>query len=517
MKLLPGYRQTILSLSARKNYCLLFGWHHFILFWIGEESKQAQMGCIKCYKMKPIAFILMLIPLITGGIPAQSAADRPSSHPNIILIIIDCLRADHLGSFGYKRDTTPYLDRLSKNSLVFKETFSSAPWTKPAVASLFTSLHPNTHTAISSKKSLPLPLTTLAEVLKKNGYATYFFNGGNEFCGDEFNFNQGFDVYIGQKACDSIYSAPELTEIVLEHLPWGEKSKFFAYIHYMDLHLPYCQNRYNTLFAPPESGRFHLDQLQKITTDKIRELTYADKLTAEEKASIVSLYDGQIRYVDENIERIISALRENRLFQNTIFIVTSDHGEEFWDHAGFEHGHNLYNDLLHVPLIISIPGLGPSEIVARARLIDIFPTLMEILGIAPDDLKFQGHSLMPLVRGESESDSPVFAGGTLYYRERYSLIKNNLKIIYNTDDRKDKWDHDPREQSEAWFEVYNLETNPQENPDFQIREPKIVSSLKKELELFISLPPFTEENEITINRELSDKLRSLGYINPSGR
>jgi len=467
--------------------------------------------------MKPISLLLMLIPLIAGSIPAQALADGPSSGPNIVLILIDCLRADHIGSSGYKHDTTPYLDRLSKNSVVFKETFSSSPWTKPSVASLFTSLHPNVHTAISSQQTLPLPLTTLAEVLKKNGYATYFFNGGNEFCGDEFNFNQGFDTYMGRKACDSKYSAEELTEIVLDQLPLNEKNKFFAYIHYMDLHLPYHQNRYNTLFAPPESGRFPPNQPQKISGDNIRELTYSDKLAPEDKASIVSLYDGQIRYVDENIERIISAFRKKKLFQNTIFIVTSDHGEEFWDHAGFEHGQSLYNELLRIPFIISIPGVAPTEIKTRVRLIDIFPTLMDILGISPDNLNLQGCTLMPLVKGDLESDSPVFSGATLYHRERFSLIKNNLKIIYNTDDRKDKWDHDPRERAEAWFEVYDLEENPLEKPDSQIQDPKIISALKEDLEMFISLPPFAKANKITINRELSNQLRSLGYLNPSSR
>ena len=162
-----------------------------------------------------------------------------------------------------------------------------------------------------------------------------------------------------------------------------------------------------------------------------RTMTASDKLSEADKDFILALYDSQIRFVDENIREILNALRNRDMLKDALVIITADHGEEFWEHNNFEHGHTLYEELIHVPLIIEGTGVKNLEITERVRLIDLLPTVLEFTNVSVSKSGRQGVSLLGLLAGKKKKlDLPVFAMGTLYGDEKYCLIKENMKIVW---------------------------------------------------------------------------------------
>ncbi len=452
--------------------------------------------------------VLCFVFLINIVMYADSALNRPAG-PNIVMIVIDCLRADHLGCNGYGRDTSPAINALSGAGLFFQQAYANAPWTKPSVASLFTSLHPRLHGVVDSGSTLPDRALTLAEILRNAGYRTWFFNGGNVFLKPPFKFDQGFEKHV-YRPHRTHTGAHVTTDFVAGAFAAG-KSRFFAYLHFMDAHTPYTKNPHNSRFVERHDPRF-IPGNRKSLFNKVRGMLNNGTLSEAAMQHIVSLYDGQIRFVDDQIKTILFALQQNNMLDDTVFIITSDHGDEFGDHGSFEHGHTLYNELLHIPLIIAGPGIAKRSVRTPVRLLDLAPTVLSICGIPAPPAVFEGVDLTVVADDASGGHLPVYASGVLYGSEKYCLIKNDVKIVFTTNDTSGKWKLVGPARKEG-VEVYDLAVDPDEREAVGGNN-QAVDMLTAALEAHKNTPPlFSEKADVVvIDADMQDKLEALGYV-----
>ena len=395
--------------------------------------------------------------------------------PNIVWIVVDTLRADHTGFLG-KTSTTPRLDALSEGSLVFTQAISQASWTKPSVATMFTSMNPRQHGVrkglLRRGDVLPEELLTIAEVLQASGWTTLAVQM-NPHLNSQMKFDQGFDVYQDRLPVRS--DASTINSEVKQLLKILKGQTYFLYIHYMDVHLPYREHKeYSDMYGDhdtPLSGLF-LRRIQKLS------------LTENDKEYLKALYDGEVRHVDEQIGELLEEFDEN-----TVIIVSSDHGEEFWDHGGFEHGHSVYDELIRVPLLVKVPGYGHQRIDSQVRLLDIAPTILDVLGIDIPG-QFMGKSLLEALRDPQDRDS--WSESTLYGQPRLANRTGTEKVIFNIED--------------GTFEAYDLATDPLEQHPTDAGV-----ELKGKLREFIAIEPRESQTEL-IDEQTREQLRSLGYI-----
>ncbi len=366
---------------------------------------------------------------------------QDGSPVNVILIGVDTLRPDHMGCYGYDRNTTPNIDKLARSGTLFENAVAPSPWTLPSFASVFTSLYPSQHGATGAKFPMGDTFPTLAELLKAQGYATGAIINA-PYLKVRYGVGRGFDFYSmtppeGRFADGTTRDALEW----IEHVP---DRPFFMFLHYFDPHLPYAPPApYDTVFNSDYRGRlqksYNPRRLPSYRVDHFKEMK---AIPPEDWNQIKSLYDGEVAFTDEAIGELIEGLRDRRLLKETLIIFISDHGEEFFDHEGFEHGHSLYNELISVPMIFSLPGRLPERerIGRQVRLIDVAPTVLDLLGFGshPD---FEGVSLRPLLDGErsvTATASPVlppelaYSESILYGTEQKSLIAYPWKLIYDT-------------------------------------------------------------------------------------
>ncbi len=300
------------------------------------------------------------------------------ARPNVVVVLIDTLRADHLSMNGYPRQTSPVIDAFAAENLNFRRAISAAPWTPASVASLFTGLYPSSHgmvppndrgKALKTSSRLADRWLTLAELFKQNGYSTAAVSP-NPWIKKEFGYDQGFDHYIYREraiAKEVNRSARGLLEKLIE-----EKKPFFLYVHYLDPHDPYTPPApFDTMFQGPVAGRQYPD----------------------EQVKLLEQYDGEIRYVDQKLGDLLSLFKKLGLYEKTVIVVLSDHGEQFMERGHQGHGFNVYQEEVHVPLIIKAPGLKGS-VEEYVSVVDVYPTLVELARLrgAPAG---EGYSLLP--------------------------------------------------------------------------------------------------------------------------
>ncbi len=383
---------------------------------------------------RPGQVVLWSNPSITGAAPGP----RP---PNVIVYLVDTLRADHLGLHGHRNATSPAIDALGAEGAVFDRCRSAAAWTRPSVASLVTSLPPPAHGVTDHGLAASDGVVTLAEQLRRAGYLTAAFCTSSH-PGISSNLQQGYDVFLEPPAItkdpglveegrdkdftkkNSVY----LNRAVIPRLDALRDRPFFLYIHSMDPHAPYePPPPYDTMFATgyqgPIGGGFEGPG------------SFENASTPEELAHVRALYDGDIRGNDDHIGELIAALKERGLLDRTLVVITSDHGEEFREHGRFEHGQSLHNELLHVPLAMRLPGVVPSgkRVAAPVSGLDVMPTILEIAGLTanPD---VQGRSLVPLMQGGA-SNGPATARPVFSWRinksgeEQVAVEEGGLKAI----------------------------------------------------------------------------------------
>ena len=309
--------------------------------------------------------------------------------PNIVLLTADALRADHLGCYGYRRDTSPVLDAFDQESLRFTNAYSASSHTREAVPALLTGEYPDV--AIGS--DYRLATDTVASTLSEAGFATAGFHS-NPFVSRAYGFDRGFDTFdddlhlgqhkliaLAQRAIDKLRNrhyarAAEINERSLEWIDsQSDDEPFFLWNHYMDTHGPYePPGEYATLYADRElSGREAQSLYQRAIDDP-------DSITDDERELLIDLYDAEIRYNDEQIGMFLDELRERGLLEESLVIVSADHGDAFGEHGYYEHPRYLHDEITHVPLFVRVPD-GPTDTVETpASTLDIVSTIEGILG-----------------------------------------------------------------------------------------------------------------------------------------
>jgi arylsulfatase A-like enzyme len=323
-----------------------------------------------------IAGLLSACPMAEAPAPVDSAKPA-AARPNIVLISVDTLRADHLSAYGYERATSPNFDRLANGGVLFEQAFSPTSWTLPGHASMLTGVDPTRHGATNWKKPIRKDIPLLAEVLSEAGYATKGVVNGT-FVKPGFGFDRGFDSYEVYKS-----QAPESHHAaVMKVLDSKPTRPFFYFFHYMRVHGPYAPSPDGNPFERPFDGEI------SASITKILERWHArgkqgPVVSSAENDHLIDLYDGAILAMDAMLAQILDRL-DDPSAANTYVILTADHGEEFMEHGFLGHSLSLYDEVIKVPLIIRGPGIEAGKRVRSiAGLIDIVPTVLDLLEIEP--------------------------------------------------------------------------------------------------------------------------------------
>jgi len=463
--------------------------------------------------LKKIALAGLVVVLLLNAVQAIRWQGIPSTRPNILILVVDALRADHLGRYGYTRDTSPEIDQFSEDALVYESCYSTSPWTKTSVGSLLTSLYPSQHGAFFFHNRLPDSRLTLAEVFKNNRYSTLAVQT-NPTISDDYNFDQGFASF-------QVLPFERAEHVKKKLFAWLGKKRtpFFAYLHFMETHLPYDPPpEYYALFETDE-GPFGISGNQDaFKTRLLNELG----LSPKDKRYFINLYDGEIRYFDDQFRDIITYLKEKDLYESTIIVLTSDHGEEFWDHGGLEHGHTLYNEMLHIPLMIKPAGVRPGEEKnSPVQIVDIYPTLLHLAGLkCPDHI--MGLDLLAKLKNEPRM---LYFEGLVWGAESKGILRDGIKLIENTgvmDPRSLEYiegfkkTHSVKDMNR--FELFDLDADPEEKHNTVQTEKETAALLRSLLYRFKTAASSlgTDKQIKKTRRTQRDKtredLRSLGYI-----
>ena len=442
--------------------------------------------------------VRLWIGLLLGILACAEEPTQPSfPFANLVLISIDTLRADHLGVYGYPRRTSPTLDRLAREGIVFEQAISQATWTLPSHAALFTSRYPS-ELGLGrwpSPGRVPEEAETLAEVLRREGLATWGFTEW-AWLSKRYGLHQGFASYDDRGGLFR-----NIVPRAVGRLPELRDSRFFLFLHTYDAHWyqPEAPSR-KALVRPYDGPLRESARLREAL--QTRRPEWVGKLTAADMRYVVDLYDASIRDVDRHIERLVSRLEALGMWDDTLLVVTSDHGEEFLDHGSTGHGYAPWDEQVLVPLIIRLPGgrLGGQRVAEQVRTIDVMPTLLSLLDV-PTDAKMRGTSLVPLMTGSRERSGGEFrpAFTDRGHRGRVSLRTPEWKLVYDT-------------RTEAWS-AYDLRADPGERHDRFAEDPAEVRPLRAALEKWLSeFTPATSEARAPPDAEELERLRALGYV-----
>ena len=317
---------------------------------------------------------------------------------NVILISIDTLSADHLGIYGYQKPTTPNIDKFSQNAIIFEKAFAQSSWTLPSHASMLTGKYPQKLGVEVISDRLPQG-STITEILKNNNYQTAAFTGG-AFVDEQHGFSQGFDTF---ETIQTWQDAEILTEKATNWLTGNQKSKFFLFLHYFHVHDPYSPKTDSARTIDPSyTGSlksFDISQIVKLNKGEIT-------LPQSDLNHLKTLYDAELLELDGELGKIFKLLSETKLIDNSIIVITSDHGEEFGEHGVWGmHSYSLYDELIHVPLIVKIPNINqPKRISSLAEVVDIPKTIISLLNLKSPQ-KLDGINLMDIVDGKTSKTS----------------------------------------------------------------------------------------------------------------
>lgn len=443
----------------------------------------------------------------TATAPAGRLAVAPDY--NVILISIDSLRADHMSAYGYRRDTSPTMAALARDGVLFRNASSTTSWTLPGHMSILTGRSLLGHGVVTDAQKLGDDIPTLAEGLKGAGYTTHAIVSA-PYVEARYGFDRGFDSYDDQTirfathgASYKEVTAPLLQKTAAEWLDHNGNRKFFLFLHYWDVHYDYAPGApYDTMFDPHYEGA--IDGVNFYFNPAV----HAD-MAERDLEHILALYDGEIRLVDDHIAKLRAKLDEIGVSGKTIIVVTSDHGDEFFEHDRKGHHRTLYDEILRVPLIVYVPGAKPqrSEVAMETSTIDIMPTVLGLVGAAvPPGV--EGADLTGVAYlGRPEWDRTTIA--ELYRTEslnvQVSLRRTGEKVIHHFNDRL--------------VESYDIATDPGEHSRRPIRQAPTT-------ELMADLGTWLNERwagyrgriragldrAVTMDAETQDRLRALGYI-----
>jgi choline-sulfatase len=447
--------------------------------------------------------------------PAVTALDEPTQPAaarrpirNVIVYLVDTLRADRLAPYNRKtRVQTPGLSRFVEGAAVLTNARSQENWTKPSVATLLSSLLPWEHDTYEDASVLPNSVQVLPELLQQQGYYTAGFIA-NGYVSDKFGFKRGWSTYRNYIREGRRSVAQAVASDVLDFLDQRPQNKpFFLYVHSIDTHVPYQPPRdYLELYDSSKSyeGPINFQKKSALLEEiKLGRLPVAPR----DRERLLSLYDAAISYHDVYFNVIMNGLEQRGLDDDTMVIVTADHGEEFWDHGSVGHGHSLYDELLHVPLIMRVPGVthAGDRVRSNVGLVDIAPTILEALGMDPPET-MTGQSFLPELQGEV-ADAPrgTVAG---FMDGSRSMAVGRFKLVQ----------HELTQQS-----LYDTRADPEESRDVAAERPITLSYVRGMLGLTLGRDsgstPRTQvahaAKDAQIDENTERQLRALGYVGSS--
>jgi arylsulfatase A-like enzyme len=397
--------------------------------------------------------------------PPEAAPTPPAARArNVVLIVIDTLRADHLGTYGQARPTSPRIDAFARESAVFEQAYSHSPWTMPSVASMFTALEPKDHGIADWKQPLDRRLLTLAEVLQARGLRTegYVSHG---VLSRLYQFDQGFDVYdasvVEGRLPRDITTAREVTDLAVAALERPLPEPFFLWVHYFDPHDAYLTH------AGHDFGERPIDR-----------------------------YDSEIAYTDVHVGRLLDALERRGLRDSTAVALLADHGEGFGAHRHLQHTVTLFDELIRIPFVLRVPGVPAQRVRDVVRASDLAPTLLHLLGIAPPP-DFKG---LPIgLRGQRFQALParVVVAETQRFSDLRALRAGRFKLI--------------QDRAAGRARLYNLDEDPDEQRNLAKQRPDVVERLQALLDAHYAGGVWSAPRR-DLPPDLERDLRSLGYV-----
>ncbi len=487
--------------------------------------------------MLSLGLTLALGSYFTAGLVKDPGRPGITGRQNVLVLMIDTLRKDHVGVYGYPRSVTPHLDRLARDARIFDRAYSTSSWTHPAVTSLFTSQYPSSHGVETKVSSLNGGFETLAEAFEREGYRTGIFTA-SAFVPKIYGLDQGFqhEVSMGKPAYERLLITEYFGRTVgkIPMLPWHRHDlitlfeewcrpalvldwlttprlsdafrrwieqiggeNFFAYVHVLEPHTPYVGRG---IYAPPGP----LDFKYGASGATLYPFDVAPPIPADSLRLRIDKYDDDVREVDRAVGDLFEWMEEQGLLENTIVVVMADHGEEFYEHRSWKHGTTLFEELVSIPLFIRIPGAPPGRSREYVSMVDVAPALLDLTGIAAP-ATFRGYSFAPLLRGDArfEPRSEIFAElARSSGAEAQMLLVDGAKIIQY-------W----KQSSEA-VEQYDLGADPGEQRSTialdSMRAKAMLEKLNATIEDARAIRGTTENVELDPN--LEQQLRAMGYL-----
>lgn len=456
-------------------------------------------------------------PLLSCGEP------RPPRH--VVIFLVDTLRADQLGAYGSESGVTPHMDELAAESVVFEAANAAAPWTLPSVVSLMTSTFPCEHRVLVDGDRLPEPIAPLAERLRAAGFATLNLYA-NPYAGEMSGLDRGFDLH--RQGLDANGWAVEgALDPILEP---GRDSRVFLYVHNTGPHDPYNETELGPkVDISPKARKTVNRQLQQLrrlgradfvaerplgTLDNTKRQQRLMAQLETRQAEVRALYAKDVARADDRLGQVIRVLKQRGLFESALFVLVSDHGEEFDEHGAWQHDQSVYEELLHVPLMMRFPHarFGGRRVRETVSLVDLMPTLADVLEQPQLAAGARGRSLLPLIEGRDPPEAVRITGmrdnRKKFYRPAHE-IRGDVNVVARKGPWKSIWNVDT-----GTVELYDLELDPGERTNLADSRPEVAAELRDASERWRDAcqPAAGRDGERPLpDPKVVEGLRALGY------
>lgn len=459
------------------------------------------------------------------GLKATQAEPKATGKKggNVLFIVVDALRPDHMGRYGYNKarePTTPFLDEWSKDGLVFLHHQVNAPWTRPSTASMLTGLFPSGHKTQNDQSRLPAGIKTLPMDLKRLGYQTAAVcaNGnGSSIAG----LDRGFDYYLDTTVA-SWKRLPSAGQVVDDALTWADTKRkkdkpWFLFLFVVDPHDPYK--------APPEYEERFLPKGFKGEPRRRAHWEYKNNYPKSERDSMLAVYDASIRYTDDQLRRLFGELEKRGMLEDTTVVLTADHGDGFGEHGYYLHAHHHYDEIVRVPLLVKTPAYeGSGFVFHTTQAVDLAPTLVSLAGGKPRK-ELPGKPLFDLVQEPVDKDRLVLSEYNAFGIRRSMLLSQRYRVILQLPaDEEEFSKHIPRKEllpsvsfDKEVLHVYDRQKDPRDTKniaDGKTPLPKEAADMVEQLRAWMTKAPAanTDVDPKKMHPSALRDLRDLGYV-----
>jgi arylsulfatase A-like enzyme len=445
------------------------------------------------------------IAILVAGLFFSNLLTRPR-FKNVVFITIDTLNAHHLGAYGAENSPSPNIDKLASDGVLFEKAYSSAPWTKPAFASMFTSLFPSVHGVTAFDRVLSEDKFTLGEFFKSKGFSTAGIIS-HILIQPQFGYAQGFDSYelIPFKgSVHAVISSLKVTDMAAKWLDTNATNSdkpFFLFLHYFDPHNNYFHHKKfdrTSWYKGPIKSGMGLKEMRALIP----------KMTPDDVRALRGLYDEEISMTDYSIGLLLEQLKTMGIDDETLIVITADHGEELTDRGFIGHTRSLYDELVRVPFVFFAPGLTPKRIKEPVSTIDLLPTMMGLLGEEPMEWMV-GKDLSSAILGEELPPTrPIF--NEVDYRagqitaHKLGVVEGDYKLVFDKDTES--------------YELYNMAKDPKEERDIASEDKAAFARLSAAIQGYkarYQTEAIENQKSVAPKAESQDKieqLKSLGYL-----